>query len=156
MQAASAPVTVSIPAIGVRSHLLRLGQQSDGSMEVPPAGPDYDKAGWYRYSPMPGSRGPAIIVGHLDSAADGPSVFYRLGSLRADDRVRITRLDGSVVVFAVDTVSRYHKSDFPSGLVYGNTNNAALRLITCGGRFDGASGHYVDNVVVTASMVRQR
>jgi hypothetical protein len=150
---ASAPVTVSIPAIGVRSDIVRLGQQSDGSMEVPAVGPDYDKAGWYRYSPMPGSRGPAIIVGHLDSAAAGPSVFFRLGSLRPHDRVRITRVDGLIVVFEVDTVGRYPKSDFPSRLVYGNTSYAALRLITCGGRFDRASGHYVDNVVVTASMI---
>jgi len=154
MRSASAPATVSIPTIGVRSDIVRLGQQTDGSMEVPAVGPDYDKAGWYRYSPMPGSRGPAIIVGHLDSAADGPSVFYRLGSLRPNDTVRVTRVDGSVVVFAVDTVSRYHKSDFPSELVYGDTHNAALRLITCGGRFDEASGHYLDNVVVTASMIR--
>ena len=154
MRTASAPVAVSIPAIGVRAAIVRLGQLPDGSMEVPTAGPAYDKAGWYRYSPMPGSLGPAIIVGHLDSAADGPSVFYRLGSLHPHDTVRITRLDGSVVVFTVDSVSRYHKADFPSRLVYGNTNGPALRLITCGGTFDRGSGHYLDNVVVMASMVR--
>jgi len=154
LHTASAPVAVSIPAIGVRSDLVRLGQLPDGSMEVPTAGPDYDKAGWYKYSPMPGSRGPAVIVGHLDSAADGPSVFFRLGSLRPHDVVRVTRRNGSTVVFEVDTVSRYEKSDFPSRLVYGDTANAALRLITCGGAFDRASGHYEDNVVVMASMVR--
>jgi hypothetical protein len=37
-------------------------------------------------------------------------------------------------------------------LVYGNTDHAALRLITCGGPFDSA-GHYRDNVVVLASLV---
>ena len=33
-----------------------------------------------------------------------------------------------------------------------NTNNAALRLITCGGPIEG--GHYRDNIVVRASLVR--
>jgi hypothetical protein len=28
-----------------------------------------------------------------------------------------------------------------------------LRLVTCGGAFDRATGHYVDNVVVHASLV---
>ncbi len=41
----------------------------------------------------------------------------------------------------------------PTQLVYGNTNHAALRLITCGGSFDFSTGHYVDNVVVFATLV---
>ncbi|MGZ4608991.1 MAG: class F sortase [Actinomycetes bacterium] len=150
---ASLPVSIVIPAIGVRSPLLHVGLTSDGSLEVPTPGPTYDDAGWYRYSPTPGSLGPAVIVGHVDSAAHGPSVFYRLGSLRPRDTVRIKRADGSVAVFAVDDVRRYQKSRFPTQLVYGNTNHAALRLITCGGPF-GPTGHYRDNIVVLASLTR--
>jgi len=149
---ASVPVALSIPAIGVRSAVQRLGQAADGSVEVPAPGPRYDQAGWYRYSPTPGSLGPSVIVGHVDSAANGPSVFWRLGSLHPRDIVRITRADGSVAVFAVDDVRRFRKSRFPSKLVYGNTDHAALRLITCGGPIEG--GHYRDNIVVRASLVR--
>jgi hypothetical protein len=29
-----------------------------------------------------------------------------------------------------------------------------LRLITCGGPFDRATGHYVDNIIVYAHLVR--
>lgn len=150
---ASAPLVLTIPAIRVRSSLLQLGQEADGSLEVPAPGPQYDQAGWYRYSPTPGSLGPAVIAGHIDSAAKGPSVFYRLGALKPHDVVQVSRADGSVAEFAVDAVRRYPKTDFPSGLVYGNTDHAALRLITCGGAFDRSSGHYVDNIVVTASLV---
>lgn len=151
--AASAPLAVAIPAIGVQSRLLHLGLTAEGSLEVPPPGPHYNEAGWYRNSPAPGSLGPAVIVGHVDSAAAGPSVFFRLASLRPHDTVLITRADGSVAAFAVDDVRRYPKSRFPSQLVYGNTNRAALRLITCGGPFDRDSGHYLDNIVVLASLV---
>ena len=51
-----------------------------------------------------------------------------------------------------EAVRRFRKSQFPTRLVYGNTDHAALRLITCGGPFDSA-GHYRDNVVVLASLV---
>lgn len=147
------PVTLEIPAITVRSPLLQLGQSADGALEVPKPGPHYDDAGWYRWSPTPGSLGPAVLVGHVDSATGGPSVFFRLTSLRRADTVRVTRADGSVVVFGVDEVRRYHKAEFPSQLVYGNTDRPVLRLITCGGPFDRASGHYQDNIVVLASLV---
>lgn len=151
--AASEPLELAIPAIGVRSALLPLGLTAAGSLAVPAPGPHYNEAGWYRYSPTPGSLGPAVIVGHVDSAAGGPSVFFRLGALRRHDTVLITRADGSVAVFAVDDVHRYAKERFPSQLVYGNTDHAGLRLITCGGPFEHASGHYLDNIVVLASLV---
>jgi hypothetical protein len=37
--------------------------------------------------------------------------------------------------------------------VYGNTDHAALRLITCGGTFDPSARSYEDNVVAYASLV---
>lgn len=151
---ASVPRSLSIPAIGVRSEVQRLGLAADGTMEVPVPGPRYDDAGWYQHSPTPGELGPSVIAGHVDSAADGPSVFYRLATLRPRDEVRVTRTDGTVAVFAVESVHRYRKSRFPTGLVYGNTDHAALRLITCGGPIEADGGHYRDNVVVFASLVR--
>jgi hypothetical protein len=148
----SEPLLLTIPSIRVRSSLLRLGQNADGTLEVP-APPHYDRAGWYRYSPTPGALGPAVIAGHVDSARGGPSVFFRLGELRKGDEVSVRRADGTVAVFAVDDVRRFPKSAFPTDLVYGNTDHAALRLITCGGPFDRSTGHYLDNVVVTASLL---
>jgi hypothetical protein len=148
------PTRLSIPAIGVRSELLSLGQAADGSLAVPSPGPKYDRAGWYRYSPRPGAIGPAVIVGHIDSRSGGPSVFFRLGELRPRDTIEVGRADGTTAVFVVAAVRRFHKADFPTQLVYGNTEHAELRLITCGGPFDRSTGHYVDNVVVTASLVR--
>jgi hypothetical protein len=151
-RAVAEPTAIAIPAIRVRSALLHLGQAGDGTLAVPPPGPHYDQAGWYRYSPRPGAVGPAVVVGHIDSKSGGPSVFFRLGDLKPHDTIEVTRADGSVAVFVVDAVRRFHKSDFPTQLVYGNTDHATLRLITCGGPFDRSTGHYLDNVVVTASL----
>jgi len=153
---ASTPLTITIPAIGVLSSLQRLGLTAAGAMQVPVPGPHYNEAGWYKYSPTPGSLGPAIIIGHVDSAAEGPSVFFRLGALLPHDRVLVKLSDGSVAQFSVDAVRRYTKAHFPTELVFGNTNSAALRLITCGGPFDYSTGHYLDNIVVLASLVGVR
>ena len=149
----SKPPSLDIPSIGVHSVVRYLGQTADGALETPAPGPYYDDAAWYRYSPTPGSLGPAIMMGHIDSAANGPSVFFRLGELRPGDKVSVTRADGSTAIFVVDEVRSYPKDDFPTQRVYGDIDHAGLRLITCGGAFDDSTGHYLDNIVVFASLV---
>ncbi|MCZ2816217.1 class F sortase [Modestobacter sp. VKM Ac-2984] len=147
------PVSVSIPSIEVSSDLLRLGLNDDGTVEVPPLGPD-DQAGWYERGPAPGATGPAVLLGHVDSAEHGPGVFFDLGALQPGDEVEVARADGTVAVFAVDRVERHPKDDFPTIAAYGNTPDAQLRLITCGGDFDSSARSYEDNVIAFATLVR--
>ena len=151
----SLPVSISIPAIGVHSRLLYVGLNRDGTIQVPPLDdpPLTSEAAWYKYSPAPGQPGPAIIEGHVDSAGSGPSVFFRLGALMPGDLVNITLADHQVAVFKVTGVRAYPKDRFPTRTVYGNTDNAALRLITCGGSFDQQTRHYRSSIVAFASLV---
>ena len=153
--ARSVPVSIDIATIGVDSRLQELGLDPNGTVQVPPldASPLTNEAGWYRYSPTPGSLGPALILGHVDSAAQGPSVFFRLGDLRPGEHVDVTLRDGTVTVFRVDGVREYAKARFPTRAVYGNLDYAGLRLVTCGGSFDYSTHHYLSNIVVYASLV---
>ncbi len=149
----SEPVAIDIPAIGVHSAVQHLGLQANGALEVPAPGPHYDEAAWYEHSPTPGSLGPSIITGHVDSAAGGPSVFFELGDLEPEDRVMVTRADGMIAEFEVEAVRSYPKVEFPTQLVYGDIDHAGLRLITCGGPFDRELRHYDDNVIAFGSLV---
>jgi hypothetical protein len=146
----SEPRLLTIPQIGVRTSLMSLGLQRDGSPEVPPLGARVP-AGWLRALRTPGEIGTAVILGHVDSAADGPAVFYRLGQLRPGDAVLVDRADGRRARFVVTSVERVAKVEFPAASVYGPSDVPALRLITCGGTFDHAHGHYRDNVIVYAT-----
>lgn len=148
----SAPVSLTIPALGVTSPLLTLGLNPDGTVEVPSLDDPDSKAGWYKGSPTPGSIGPAIILGHIDSKKYGPGVFYKIGSLNPGQEVDVTRQDGTVAVFKIDGVRSYPKDQFPTKDVYGNIDHAGLRLITCGGTFDPNKGSYESNIVVYASL----
>jgi sortase (surface protein transpeptidase) len=150
---AAPPITVTIPAIGVDSSVIRLGLEPDGSIQVPSLDDPHSPVGWFQRSPSPGQLGPSIILGHIDSRAHGPGVFFRLGELRPGDTVDVTRTDGTVAVFEITGVRSYPKDQFPTLQVYGNLDHAGLRLITCGGAFDAGSGHYRDNIVAFASLV---
>jgi hypothetical protein len=147
----SEPVSMDIPAIGVSSKLLHLGVGTDGSIQVPSIYTEAADAAWYKYSPTPGQIGASVIEGHLDNYA-GPAVFFRLGALHIGDKVNVTLADGVTAVFRVTGVRQYAKSHFPAETIYGATNYAALRLITCGGAFDYATGHYLSSTVVFASL----
>lgn len=149
--AASQPVGIDIPSVGVRtSNFVGLGLAADGSLEVPK---DFSSVGWYTSGPAPGQLGPAILAGHVDDH-NGPAIFYRLGALRTGAMVNVARKDGSTAKFTVDRIERFRKDKFPTALVYGSSNRAELRLITCGGSFDPKSGHYVDNIVAFAHLVQ--
>ena len=149
---ASTPVSLDVPKIGIRhAPLVQLGQAKDGSIQVPPVGAN-SPAGWFRNSPTPGQLGASVILGHVDSAAAGPSIFYRLGALRAGDTVAVTLADHAVAVFVVDSVEKYAKASFPTLQVFGDTDHAALRLITCGGTFNPSKQSYEHNIVVYAHL----
>lgn len=148
----SLPTHISIPAIGVSSDLKRIGLNAAGEIQTPPLVRD-SHAYWLTVSPTPGQLGPSTIIGHVDSAAYGPGVFFRLGALRQRNTISITRTDGTVAVFEVERVVEYPKAKFPTHAVYGNTDHAALRLITCGGIFDPRARSYESNIVVYASLV---
>jgi len=148
----SPPVSVAIPAIGVRSSLLRLGRNADGTMQVPNLNTQANEAAWYKYSVTPGKIGTAVIEGHVDSYR-GPAVFFRLGALRPGEHIDVTLADGITAVFRVTGVREYTKDNYPANIVYGPSDYAALRVITCGGAFDPATRHYLSSVVIFASLV---
>jgi sortase (surface protein transpeptidase) len=146
VDAVAVPVRLRIPSIGVNTRLEQVGLDPDGTIAAPH---DYQTAAWYSQGPRPGQPGPAILLGHVDSKT-GPAVFYGLATLKPGAEVLVDRADKSTVRFQVSGRIQVAKTRFPADLVYAPTLAPALRLVTCGGKFDYKSGHYRDNVVVTA------
>jgi len=144
------PVTIKIPAIQLSAPVVKTGLETDGSLHVPS---DPQLTGWYDLGPRPGEIGPAVITGHLDSAA-GPGVFINLKNTKIGDEIDVVRDDGSIAVFRVDKEESYPQDNFNTQAVYGAIPGAGLRVITCSGVYSRAAGHYSDDLVVYASLVR--
>jgi LPXTG-site transpeptidase (sortase) family protein len=148
--ARSLPVVVRIPKIGAVSSLVGLGLNPDGTVQVPPVSQPM-QAGWYSGGAAPGEVGPAVLLGHVDGNKQ-QGIFFRLHELAAGDDVLVTRADGVILRFTVTATTQVAKDAFPTDAVYGQTNDAELRLITCGGSFNPAAHSYVDNIVVYAKL----
>ena len=147
--ARSTPVELTIPAISLAVSLSTLGLNADGTVEVPT---DIQQPGWYRLGPSPGQIGSAVILGHVDSYT-GPAVFFNLRALVAGSVVDVGLADGVTAQFEVTSVATYLKANFPDQSVYTSDGDSTLQLVTCGGAFDSATGHYLSNTVVYTSLV---
>lgn len=104
---------------------------------------------------MPGNKGTAIVLGHVDTKT-APAVFWSLSALTKGATVDIARDDKVTATFTVDSVEVFPKDQFPDDRVYGNSPDAQLRLITCGGVYDHARSDYTANVVVFAHLTGLR
>jgi hypothetical protein len=139
----SRPVKVGIPAIGLSAHVVPIGLDRSGHLRMPRP----SLAGWYRPGTDPGGRGPAVLVGHVDSYR-GPAIFYRLSGARVGETVHVERADGSRSDFTITKISVVSKTDFPSQAVFAHTRRATIRLITCTGSFDTDTSSYTDSLII--------
>ncbi len=118
-----------------------------GALAIPK---DIDRVGWWRDGAAPGSANGAILLaGHIDSAKRGAGAFYGLRNARRGDTVTVTSDDGKVRDYRVTTMQRVRKAALPES-IYSRSGRRRLVLVTCGGPFNTATGHYRDNLVVTA------
>ncbi|MFE0700510.1 class F sortase [Streptomyces sp. NPDC058872] len=148
--APAAPRRVELPSLGISAPVVARGLDGAGAVDPPP----YEMprtVGWFGSGTRPGAAGAALLVGHVDTETR-PAVFHDLSAVRPGAKVRVTRTDGTVAEFTVDDVRTFPRDRFDPAKAYGPhaPHRAELRLITCGGAFDRATGTYAANVVVSA------
>lgn len=140
------PLRLEIPRLRLAAPIEPMGIGPGGTMEIPE---DIRTVGWYRFGPSPGRPGSAVLVGHVDSRADGPGVFFGLSRLRPDDEIRVRQAAGGWVEFEVVSRSLLPKDELPSG-AFARHGGPILTMITCGGAFDRVAGAYTHNMLVAA------
>lgn len=118
----------------------------DGQLSLPDDG---QHLGWWSGSSLVGElRGPVVIAGHIDTPA-GLGYFSRLLQVSPGDVVTLAGESRSQAyrVTSIDSVAKVDLHD--AGFLHGDSP-ATLVLVTCTGRFDTATHHYQDNLVVRA------
>jgi LPXTG-site transpeptidase (sortase) family protein len=140
------PIRVVVPRLKIDAPVTGIGSGEKGRLEAPPLG-DTNLVGWDRQSPVPGNPGAAVLVGHLDTKS-GPAVFARLRQVKPGDTLAVVRSDDQVVVYRATETQEVGKSDFPVRKVFSASATPAIRLVTCGGRYDQSRGSYDDNLIV--------
>ena len=143
------PVRIEVPSLAIDAPVVAVGQEPDGSMEIP----GEFEAGWYHYGPRPGDgEGSSVIAGHVDHAK-APGVFFELRNLEIGQEVRVTDTTGVMRRFRVTERFQVDKDELPSEELFRSIGPPTLTLITCGGGFSKKARTYSDNIVIRAAPV---
>lgn len=143
------PSRLIIPKITVDAKVLFTGQTKAGAMDTPTNIVD---VGWYKYGPLPGNQGSAVIAGHIDGLKGEPGVFSDLNKLQAGDSMSVIDSAGRPAAFVVTTVKTYGQDEQPSE-VFTSSSGSHLNLITCSGAWDAGQHHFQKRLVVFADKV---
>ncbi|SDF68698.1 Sortase (surface protein transpeptidase) [Blastococcus aurantiacus] len=144
---ASAPTRISAPSLGVDAPVDAVGIAADGQMELPE---DVSSVGWYRFGPVPGTAGSAVLAGHVDDRVQGPGALYPLKDAAVGDEVVVTDAAGALTRWRVVSREVITKQALPVERIFARDGAPRLTLITCGGPFLPEYRSYRDNVVVVA------
>ncbi|MGH3170347.1 MAG: class F sortase [Trebonia sp.] len=153
-----------IPSIGTDAPVSPEGATGPdgGSLTIPY---DIHDVGWWDgvwQSPngvvrekvaQPGQSGVALIAGHIDSAVQGKGALYRLQQVKPGASITVIGRGNTVTKWTVTRLQIVLKSDLPRDL-FVDTGPARLAVVSCGGPFDAATGHYRDNVIAWAAPAR--
>ncbi len=142
-----APVRIAVPARGLDVPVEPVGTRPDGQMAIPD---DVDRAGWYRFGPVPGAPGSAVVAGHVDDVEQGLGAMAALRATEPGDEVVVTDGAGTVTRWRVVSRESLPKQALPLDALFRRDGPPLLTLVTCGGPFLPEVGGYRDNVVVVA------
>lgn len=145
------PQRLRIPKISIDTNIEKVGVGDDGKLLVSSIP---ENVGWYRMGRMPGEKGAAVIVGHLDRVTGAAAVFYNLRQLDVGDEVYVTDEMGKEMKFLI-----FRKISYPVNamsleeIFHGESESSILNLITCDGIFTPGFG-YSHRIVLSAQRVQ--
>lgn len=142
------PSRLLIARIGVDARVEARGLDADRNLPAPDRAED---VAWFSQGPQPGSRGNALVSGHVD-AWTGPAVFARLSQLRAGDEVVVVNADASRLTFRVTGLRSLGATAHDASL-FAPAETPRLTLITCSGRWDPLLKSYDQRLLVSATLV---
>lgn len=149
-QSTSVPVRLLIPSLSVNARVQYVGMNKKGEMGIPN---NFSDVAWYKYGPVPGQLGSAVMAGHVDNGLALPGVFRRLGEMKEGDDVYVIAKDGSKLRFVVQSVETYPYDEGPVERVFGASDAARLNLITCSGAWLRGKRTYAERTVVYTTYV---
>lgn len=148
--AIAAPTRLRIHAITVDAPVVPVGVATGGTLNIPA---DPSVIGWWAGGGSPGQpTGTTVLVGHVDNVATGPGALFHLRDMRPGETITL-QAGGRTYQYVVRAMRAYAKAGLPAA-IFSQQVAARLAIVTCGGPFNPATHHYLDNIIAYAVPVR--
>jgi sortase (surface protein transpeptidase) len=146
---ATVPVELQIPSLTIDAKVQQVGLTKSGAIGIPS---NFTDVAWYKYGPVPGAAGNAIIDGHVDNAVSLPGVFKHLDRLAPGDAIYIVNASGTRLHFIVTKKESLPYNATATEDVFAKGPAANLVLITCGGTWIQSIKQYSERFVVFSTL----
>lgn len=143
--AADRPVALTIPSINLDDRIIALGVNAKGEMAVPSG--KTDDVGWYRYGPVPGAEGSAVLDAHVFAA------FRNLKNVPVGADIYVAMRSGGIMHFVVRQSTVYALAGLPSSVLFDHGPGRWLNIITCAGKLTPDHSTYDHRLIVFAELV---
>lgn len=140
------PQTLVIPALGITAPVAPVGIDRQGEMTEPS---DAHGVTWYKQGYMPGTMGNAVFAGHYTWLGK-PGVFHDLTKLVVGDAIEVTNDQKQRLRFTVSSTEHFLTESAPGEAIFGKSDTAQLKLITCYGHWNHNAQQYQERYIVTA------
>ena len=146
---AASPTRVSFTGTPVAADLVPVAALASGALQLPD---DPAQVGWWVGGAAPGEPdGTMVLAGHVAGSGRSGAMSVLLDA-EPGQPVTVEDRGGSAYQYRIVSRSTSPKASLDPAL-FASDGAPRLVLITCGGTFDAASGHYTDNVVVIAEPI---
>ena len=143
----SAPIGITIDAIGVAAPIIAVGVQPDGQLEIPDETPR--RLVRARRPPRASPAPPCSPPTSTGTTSTGPSSDLRAARARRDRHPRARRRHRPGPTRSSSASSTTRRT-LPAERIWTHDGPETLVLITCGGSFNPDIRRYRDNIVVYA------
>ena len=150
------PVQLVVASHHLRATVSANRLNADGSLYTPP---NPRAVSWASQDAAPGStRGTIILVAHINYAGVA-GAFSDLANYRVGQTITLVLADGRRLNYAVaapplevdkSKIGARAQELFDQTHSFGPARSGRLLLLSCGGRFSNATGHYESNILVYA------
>jgi len=150
VQSGDKPARLIIPSIGVNANVQDVGIAASGNMAVPN---NFTDVAWYKYGPVPGALGSAVMDGHVDNGLSLAGVFKHLSDVKVGDDVYVENQSGQRLHFKVTDIELYPYKSVPTDQIFNPKDTERLNLITCDGSWVQGQRTYDHRLVVYTTLM---
>ncbi len=140
---------LTIPILDIDAKIQDVGITNKGNMSTPN---NFFDVGLYKYGPLPGETGSAVIAGHVNNGFGFNAVFGNLENIQTGDDIYVEIEKGTKIHFVVTSTSIYDYNASASE-VFEQSDNSYLKLITCTGNWISELRTHDKRLVVNATKV---
>jgi sortase (surface protein transpeptidase) len=139
-----------IPSLGINAQIEKVGINDKGNIASPKT---FKTVGLYKYGPVPGAPGVAILDGHVNNGLGLKGVFADLEDIEIGNIITIVDEKGKKLDFQVEKIATVDYTTRLDEISFKNSGQSQILLVSCQGNWVKNEKTYDKRLLVLANLI---